>query len=135
MWVPTSPKNLDLATVGSWSCLAAACQPRSRGPFGCGVIRSVPHGLRAPRRPSCNHCDLYFPEGRGKRQVGLPSKGLACQSRRPKNCGFDPWVGKIPWRREWQSMPVFLPGESHEQRSLMGSRPWSHTEPHTTEMT
>ena len=31
---------------------------------------------------------------------------------------FDPWVGKIPWRREWQSTPVFLPGESHEQRSL-----------------
>ena len=31
--------------------------------------------------------------------------------------GLDPWVGKIPWRRQWQSMPVFLPGESHRQRS------------------
>ena len=35
--------------------------------------------------------------------------------RRP---GFDPWVGKIPWRREWQHTPVFLPGKSHRQRSL-----------------
>ena len=32
--------------------------------------------------------------------------------------GFDPWVGKIPWRRAWQPTPVFLPGESHEKRSL-----------------
>ena len=45
------------------------------------------------------------------------------QCRRP---GFDPWVGKIPWRKEWQPTPVFLPGESHGQRSLalqsMGSQ-------------
>jgi len=37
--------------------------------------------------------------------------------------GFDPWVGKIPWRREWQPTPVFLPGESHGQRSLAGHSP------------
>ena len=35
---------------------------------------------------------------------------------------FDPWVGKIPWRREWQPTPVFLPGKSHGQRSLVGYR-------------
>ena len=34
--------------------------------------------------------------------------------------GFDPWVGKIPWRRERLPTPVFLPGESHGQRSLAG---------------
>ena len=34
-------------------------------------------------------------------------------------CGFDPWVGKIPWRRTWQPTPVFLPGASHGQRSLV----------------
>ena len=34
--------------------------------------------------------------------------------------GFDPWVGKIPWRRAWQPTPAFLPGESHRQRSLAG---------------
>ena len=34
---------------------------------------------------------------------------------------FYPWVRKIPWRRKWQVTPVFLPGESHGQRSLAGS--------------
>ena len=37
---------------------------------------------------------------------------------------LDHWVGKIPWRREWQPTPVFLPGESHGQRSLVGYNPW-----------
>ena len=41
--------------------------------------------------------------------------------RRP---GFSPWVEKIPWRRAWQPTPIFLPGESHEQRSLVGYSPW-----------
>ena len=36
------------------------------------------------------------------------------QCRRPR---FDPWVGKMPWRREWPSIPVFLPGEFHGQDS------------------
>ena len=30
-------------------------------------------------------------------------------------CGFDPWIGKIPWRRAWQPIPVFLPGESNDR--------------------
>ena len=37
--------------------------------------------------------------------------------------GFDPWVRKIPWRRKWQPIPVFLPGESHGQKSLAGYGP------------
>ena len=37
---------------------------------------------------------------------------------------FDPWVRKIPWRREWLPTPIFLPGESHKQRSLAGYSPW-----------
>ena len=48
----------------------------------------------------------------------------ACQCRRPKRCGFSPWVGKMPWRRAWQPTPVFLPGESHGQRSLVDYSPW-----------
>ena len=40
------------------------------------------------------------------------------------NAGFDPWVGKIPWRRAWQPTPVFLLEESHGQRSLAGYSPW-----------
>ena len=38
--------------------------------------------------------------------------------------GFNPWAGKIPWRRKWQSTPVLLPGKSHGQRSLVGYSPW-----------
>ena len=47
--------------------------------------------------------------------------------------GFDPWVGKIPWRRKWQPTPVFLPGESHGQRSLVGYSPWGRKESDMTE--
>ena len=41
-------------------------------------------------------------------------------------------VGKIPWRREWQLTPVFLPGEFHGQRSLEDQSPWGHKESDTT---
>ena len=47
--------------------------------------------------------------------------------------GFSPWVGKIPWRRKWQSTPVFLPGESHGRRSLVGYSPRGHKEWDMTE--
>ena len=43
------------------------------------------------------------------------------------------WVGKIPWRRAWQHIPVILPGESHGQRSLAGYSPWGHKEWDTPE--
>ena len=45
-------------------------------------------------------------------------KEFACQCRRRKRHGFEPWVGKIPWRRKWESSPVFLPGKFHGHRSL-----------------
>ena len=60
--------------------------------------------------------------------LGFPGsssgKESACQCRRPKRCRFDPWIGTIPWRREWQPTPVFLPGEPHGHRSLAGYSPW-----------
>ena len=63
-----------------------------------------------------------FPGGtRGKGPIGL------C-----RRCGFNPWIGKIPWRRKWQPIPVFLPGEPHGQRSLAGSSPWDHKESDAT---
>ena len=46
---------------------------------------------------------------------------------------FDPWVGKSPWRREWQPTPVFLPGEFHGQRSLVGYSPGGRKESDMTE--
>ena len=56
----------------------------------------------------------------------------------PGNAGdirdsFDPWVRKIPWRREWQPTTVSLPGKSHGPRSLAGYSPWGHKESDMTE--
>ena len=56
---------------------------------------------------------------------GLPwwlnGKESSCRCSRYR---FDPWVRKIPWRRIWQSTPVFFPGEFYGQRSLTGYSPW-----------
>ena len=62
-------------------------------------------------------------------------KEPTCQCRGHKRCRFDPWVRKIPWRRAWQPIPVFLPGEFHGQRSLMGYCPQGHKDSDTTEAT
>ena len=68
---------------------------------------------------------------------GLPSgaSGIesTCRFRRRKRLGCDPWVGKIPWRKAWQPTPVFLPGESHGQRNLVGYRPWDQQQLDMTE--
>ena len=52
------------------------------------------------------------------------------QCERPR---FDTWAKKIPWRRKLQPTPVFLPGESHGQRSLAGDSPWGSKESDMTE--
>ena len=67
--------------------------------------------------------------------MALSCKEPTCQCRRHKRRRFDPWVGKIPWRRARQPTPVFLPGESHGQRSLVGYSPWGHKESDTNEAT
>ena len=61
---------------------------------------------------------------------GSDSKETACNAR---DLGFDPWVGKIPWRRKQQTPPVLLPGEFYGQRSLVGYSPWGPKESDTTE--
>ena len=48
-------------------------------------------------------------------------KNLPAKCRR---CRFNPWVGKVPWERKWQPTPIFLPGKSHGQKSLVGYSPW-----------
>ena len=52
-----------------------------------------------------------------------------------RETGFDPWVGKIPWRRKWQPTPVLSPGESLGQRSLVGYSPQGCKELDTTKAT
>ena len=58
---------------------------------------------------------------------GSVGKESTCQ------CRYCAWVGKILWRRKWQPTPVFLPGESYGQRSLLGDSPWGRKESDTTE--
>ena len=65
----------------------------------------------------------------------LNGKESNCQCWRRRRREFDPWVGKITWRRKWQLTPVFLPEESHGQRSLVGFSAWGRTESDTTELT
>ena len=69
--------------------------------------------------------------------VGFPKwlscKESACQFRRHKRHGFNPWVRKTPWRRKQQLKPVFLPVKSHGQRILVGYSPWGHQELDTSE--
>ena len=78
-------------------------------------------------------CEGFFTHhypGKQQRPLGvllpmcLSGKASACQCRRHRRCGFDPWIGKIPWRRKWQPIPVFLPGKCQGQRSLAGYSPW-----------
>ena len=59
-------------------------------------------------------------------------KRIWLQCGRP---GFNPWVGKIPWRWEWLPNPVFLPREFHGERSLGGYSPWGHKESDTEWLT
>ena len=82
-------------------------------------ITDIHHIVHSP------HSTMDFPIAQMVKN--LPAVQETCSA------GFDPWVGKFLWRREWQSTPVFLPGEFHGQRSLAGYSPWGHEELDTTE--
>ena len=56
----------------------------------------------------------------------IPGDSGGQESAQFRSTGFDPWVRKIPWRREWQPTPVLLPGEIHGRKSLEGYSPWCH---------
>ena len=61
---------------------------------------------------------------------GLDDKESACNAGGPR---FNPWVRKIPWRKEWLPTPVFLTGEFHGPSSLEGYNPWGRKESDMTE--
>ena len=65
----------------------------------------------------------------------LSGQESTCKCRRRRKHRLDPWVRKVLWRRSWQLTPVFLTGEFHGQRSLVGYRPWGHKESDVTEAT
>ena len=80
--------------------------------------RAAVHGVAKSRTQLSNGTEL-------KCESGLPwwlsGKEFTRQCRRHE---FNPWVGKIPWRRKWQPTPVVLPRRSQGQRSLVGYSPW-----------
>ena len=97
-----------------------------------GEPLDVPADLLVNTHPEPNrNGTLGFPGGTG-------GEGLAGQRRGRKRCkrrGWDPGVGKTPWRRARQPTPAFLPGGPHGQRSLAGHSPRGHAESDTTEAT
>ena len=60
-------------------------------------------------------------------------QSVVWQSQTRLRPGFDPWLGKIPWRRKQQPTPALLPGKSHGWRSLVGYSPWGRKESDTAE--
>ena len=65
--------------------------------------------MQAPWKVPLGKVEALFPGGvRGKEPT--------CQGRQ-KRSEFDPWVGKIPWRRAWQGAPVFLPENPMDRRA------------------
>ena len=90
------------------------------------VWHAAVHGVTKSRTWLSNWTELNWAVTSG----GASAKESFCQCRRP---GLDPWVGKIPWRRNWQPTPAFLPGKSHGLRSLAGYSPWGRQESDMTE--
>ena len=91
-------------------------KPHSRVAVSPDVVkdRQLFHRLEAPHKRSACNCGLPW---------WLSGKESICCCRL---LGFDPWVGKIPWRRKWPPTPVLLPGKSPGQRSRVGYSPWGH---------
>ena len=77
--------------------------------------KAVHVALRWDRTSMLCHSDARNMAGCNGHTSGKES---AYQCRRCRRHEFNPWVGKIPWRRKWQPSPVFLPGKFHGQRSL-----------------
>ena len=76
----------------------------------------------------CMRAKESFPGGTSGRELAFDTGDIMKH-------GFDPWVRKIPWRRAWQPIPVFLSGESHGWRSLAGYSLRGLNESDATEVT
>ena len=100
--------------------------------FSCTFLFSLPQSLLCSMKEQSHSLSGSYKEHLPCLKLVLAQwqwlggKEPTSQCRRHRRCGFDPWAGKIPWRRKWQPTPVFLPGESHGGRSLVGYSPWGH---------
>ena len=103
---PNQPYFKGLVTKAS-SKLCCQCS------FNLGFFRKISVQCLQQKLSSANTASTPFIKV-------TVSKESACNAG---DGGFDPWVGKIPWRKEWQPIPAFLPGKCHGQRSLAGFSP------------
>ena len=97
------------------------------------IARGISH--RCSERRDAGHlgsCTGRSANGMGTRWWEMRLKEESVEAKHKRflmNCkvlstSISPWAGTIPWGREWLPTPVFLPGESHGQRNLMGYSPW-----------
>ena len=109
----------------AWRAAAMGLRGLGRGwaELDSSTCASLPGGTSG-EEPACQ----LRRRGEHAGQNFSSSRSSASSLIRGIKAGFDPWVGKIPWRRAWPPTPVFLPGESHEQRSLPGYSPQLHRE-------
>ena len=137
-FVKTWGHSLDLQTFfcpGATHCPRSCRSRKCLSPTHCLVNslasgnakfkhQFLSEGLPGPLRQCCTRGEVRLPDfgftsppswGHGKESV--------CRCRR---LGFYPSVRNIPWRRKWQPTLVFLPGESHGPRSLVGYSPWGY---------
>ena len=105
----------------AWQLTPVSCleNPMDRGAWWAAIygVAQSPMRLKRISSSSSNGLDGGF-------HGGASGKEPTCQYRRHRRQGFNFWVRKIPWRRVWQPTPVFLPGEAHGQRSLVGYSSW-----------
>ena len=115
----TQQQQQESAHRRTWeiNCAGLPIQPNKWGKERVRSGFEYRQGNAWQNDPSSNGGHLSLP---GSFPGGTSGKEPTCQCRRLKRPGFDPWVGKIPWRRAWQLTPIFMPGESHGQRSLRG---------------
>ena len=109
---------LSCASCETWllsACVSHFTTPQ-RSSLSLSHLRRI---LGKGSGPASARCPTLGKPTNAKGQEGFPGgvsgKEPACQCRRRKRHRFDSWVRKIPWRRMWQPIPVFLPGESHRQ--------------------
>ena len=113
------------------------------GPTGSSSDRKATGFFLAGGPKLCRSCEFqqYFRKStmltvRATRasQAALAVKALPASAGDARDASSShPWVGKIPWRRKWPPAPVFLPGESHGQRRLMGYSPWGRKQSDMTQ--
>ena len=118
----------------------------SFGPQEATLLKLTSQGQRENKK-CIKNSSIRIPSWSGYTQgekwhlisLSIPHSGLPWWLRRQRIClqygrpRFDSWVRKIPWRRKWQPTPVFLPGKSHGQRSLVDYNTRGHKESDTAE--